>query len=59
MGTNAGVLLRMLTVVCLALAVSGCEAIATIFEAGLWVGVIMAVLILGIVWFLVGRFRRP
>jgi hypothetical protein len=40
------------------LALSGCEAVVGIFEAGLWVGVIGVIVILAIVGFVVSRFRR-
>ena len=52
-------LLRMLTLVLLSLTVSGCEVIGTIFEAGLWVGGIFAVLVVGIIWFVASKLRRP
>jgi hypothetical protein len=53
--------MRALQILLLGLLVTlgGCEAIATIFEAGLWVGVIGVLLILGIVWFIVSRLRGP
>lgn len=43
----------------LALITTGCEAVGTIFEAGLWVGVIMVMIVLGIVGFIVTKMRRP
>ncbi len=52
---RASLLLLLLLVVPL----SGCQAIATIFEAGMWIGVIMVVLVLAIVGFIVSRVRRP
>ncbi len=39
----------LLVLLAVALGTAGCEAIATIFEAGVWVGVIVAVLILAAV----------
>lgn len=41
----------------LALSVSACEAIAAIFEARIWVGVIMVVVVLAIVGFTAARLR--
>jgi hypothetical protein len=38
-------------------AASGCAAVAGIFKAGLWVGVILAVLVIGGGLFVVSRFR--
>lgn len=49
---------RLLLLFLVALTLSGCEAIATIFEAGVWVGVILALIVLGIVGFIASRFRR-
>jgi hypothetical protein len=47
------VLLLLLTVT-----VAGCEAIGTIFEAGIWVGVIMVALVLLVVGFVAAKLRR-
>jgi hypothetical protein len=44
---------RSLTLAALFLAtisMSGCEAIATIFEAGVWVGIIIVVIILALIF---------
>ena len=39
-----------------AVALTGCEMIGDIFQAGVWTGVILVVLIIGaIVWLLTGR----
>jgi hypothetical protein len=51
--------LQLLLLVLLTTTLGGCEAIATIFEAGMWVGVIGVLLVLGIVWFIVSRLRGP
>ena len=51
--------LRALLLISLAVTTSGCEAIGTIFEAGVWVGAILAVLVLGVVGFVVAKLRRP
>jgi len=32
---------------------AGCEAIATIFEAGVWVGVIMVIVVVGLIFGLI------
>lgn len=57
---NADRRISFLTYVALpgALALSaGCQAISTIFETGVWVGVIMVLLLLGIVAWVVSKFR--
>ena len=59
MNSSSGMILRLLAVIVLAISVSACEAIGTIFEAGMWVGVIMVVLVLGIVAFVASKLRRP
>jgi hypothetical protein len=44
---------RILTLATLFLAtisMTGCEAIATIFEAGVWVGIIIVVIILAVIF---------
>lgn len=40
-----------------ALALSGCEAVKGIFKAGVWVGVIAVVFVLGVAAFLVRALR--
>jgi predicted small secreted protein len=50
--------LAPLFLVIAAFTLTGCEAIATIFEAGVWVGVIIVVVILALVGFIFSRFRR-
>lgn len=51
-----------LTLISIVLVISlflpGCQAIADIFKAGMWSGIIIVVLIVGLILFLVGRGRR-
>ncbi len=56
MATRAAVV-RALLVVVLAVPASGCGAIGTIFEAGVWVGVIAVVIVLAVVGFAVAKLR--
>ncbi len=51
--------LRGSLILFLALITTGCEAVGSIFEAGLWVGVILVMIVLGIVGFIVTKMRRP
>jgi hypothetical protein len=44
-------------VLLVSLVIAGCQAIADIFQAGVWVGVVLVLVILGIVGFLVSRAR--
>ena len=50
--------LRIFPIVLLALLMSGCEAVGTIFQAGVWVGVILVVMILAAVAFVAAKVRR-
>jgi hypothetical protein len=50
--------LQFLLVSIAVLALSGCEVIGTIFEAGIWVGVIAVLVVIGLLAFLVSLFRR-
>lgn len=50
--------LRFLFLFLVVLTLPGCEAIEAIFRAGVWVGVIGVLLVVGLVWFLLSRFRR-
>ena len=48
---------RLLLIVLLLVPLAGCEIIGGIFKAGVWVGVILAVLVVvGIIW-VVGKAR--
>jgi hypothetical protein len=54
-------MMRALLVVLLmlvALTSSACELIGNIFQAGMWTGVILVVLIVVVIGFLVGKMRR-
>jgi hypothetical protein len=48
-------LLRALLVVLLTVTMTGCAAIAGIFKAGMWVGIIIAVIVVVILFALFGR----
>jgi len=48
-------LMRILLVVLLAVTISGCAAVAGIFKAGFWTGLIIAVVVVVIIGALVGR----
>ncbi len=54
MKTN--ITLALLLVVCISL--TGCDAIAGIFKAGLWVGVIVVVAIIALVLWLLGKAKK-
>jgi hypothetical protein len=41
----------------MSLFVGGCDAIAGIFQAGLWVGIIGVILVIGIVFWIMGRAK--
>lgn len=49
--------IHFLLVLFLALALPGCEAIAAIFQAGMWVGVLGAVVVIAIIAFIVSKAR--
>ena len=42
----------------MAMFLSSCEAIEGIFKAGVWVGIIVVVGIIALIFWLIGRFRR-
>ncbi|MBD0364716.1 MAG: hypothetical protein ICV53_01230 [Flavisolibacter sp.] len=42
----------------LAMTLSSCEAIKGIFKAGFWTAIILIVVVLGLILWLVNRFRR-
>lgn len=49
---------RLTILALLAMAASGCEMIGDIFEAGVWVGVILVAVVLGAIAFVVSKVRR-
>jgi hypothetical protein len=48
---------RLLLIVILAMATAGCELVGDIFQAGMWVGILMVVLAIGVVMWLVAKVR--
>lgn len=48
-----GALLVLLT-----FSLSSCDAVATVFKAGAWTGIVGVFLVVLLVWFVIGRFRR-
>lgn len=48
---------RVALLVVLGLSSAGCQVVGDIFQAGIWVGVIMVVLVLGGIAFLASKFR--
>lgn len=54
---------RVLPILALTLALTGCDLVGDILEFGFWVGVIVIVLIVAVIWLIVrkvgGGSRRP
>jgi hypothetical protein len=50
--------LQFLLTLAVVLTLAGCEVIATIFEAGVWVGVIAVLVVIGLIVFIISTFRR-
>ena len=49
--------IHLLLVLFLALALPGCEAIVSIFQAGMWVGVLGVLIVIGIIALIVSKAR--
>ena len=56
MKQNNGILLAALFFVLTTL--SSCEVIGGIFKAGVWVGVLLVVLVVGIILWVIGKARK-
>ena len=56
MKKNNGILLAALFFVLTTL--SSCEVIGGIFKAGVWVGVLLVVLVVGIILWVIGKARK-
>jgi hypothetical protein len=50
-------LLRLLALAT-AVTLSSCEVVGGIFKAGMWVGILLVVLVVGLILWLIGRGRR-
>jgi hypothetical protein len=50
--------LLWLGVLAMAMTFSSCEVVGGIFKAGMWVGILVVVLVVGLILWLVGRGRR-
>ena len=55
---NATTLRRLALLLTVSFFTAGCELIGDIFQAGLVVGIIIVVLIVAVVWWILGKFRR-
>ncbi len=42
----------------ISMSMSSCEAIAGIFQAGMWTGIIVVALIVGLILYFIGRSRK-
>ncbi|HJW18332.1 phosphatidate cytidylyltransferase [Flavisolibacter ginsengisoli] len=50
--------LLWLSVLAMAMTLSSCEVVGGIFKAGMWVGILVVVVVVGLILWLVGRGRR-
>jgi hypothetical protein len=54
---NRNMLLRLELLVVLAMVSAGCQAVEGIFKAGMWAGILLVVVVVGILFMLFGRAR--
>ena len=50
--------LFMVVLLLISALLSSCEAIADIFKAGVWVGVLIVVLVVGLIFWLISRAKK-
>ena len=55
---TANIFLRLLIIVLAVMALPGCEVVEGIFKAGMAVGILLVVFVVGLVFFLIGKIRR-
>lgn len=48
---------RLFLIVLLAMTLTGCEVVGGIFKAGMWVGIVMAVVIVALIMWIFGKAR--
>ena len=51
-------LIQILLATLASLTLAGCDVIGDIFQAGMWVGVILVVVVIVLIGWIVGKFRR-
>ena len=56
MKRNSSLIFALLTFIIFT--ATSCQAIADIFKAGVWVGVLLVVLVVGIIFWLIGKARK-
>jgi hypothetical protein len=56
MKKSYSLLLALLTLI--TFTISSCEVIGDIFKAGVWVGILIVVLIVGVIFWLIGKARK-
>ena len=49
--------LRLYVLLLLAVSATGCQLVEGIFKAGMWVGILMVLVVLGLIFMLFGRSR--
>jgi len=47
-----------LMLACLMMTLSGCQAIADIFKAGVWVGIVIVVVVIFLIVMIIGRVKK-
>ena len=55
---NTSSLARITLLVFLGVSLAGCEVVGGIFKAGIWVGALGVILVVVVLVFVVGKFRR-
>ena len=55
---NTSSLARIALLVFLDVSLAGCEVVGGIFKAGIWVGALGVILVVVVLVFVVGKFRR-
>ena len=55
---TASVFLRLLIVVLAVVSLPACEVVEGIFKAGMAVGILLVVFVVGLAFFLIGKLRR-
>lgn len=55
MKKNSGILLAALFLIT---ALSGCEVIGDLIEFGIWVGILIVVAVVALIWWIIRKFRK-
>lgn len=56
--TTTARFIQLIVLVVLAMSMSACEAVGSIFEAGVWAGAVIVIVAAAVIWLIASKLRR-